>query len=282
MKKIDIHCHTTDRHVQDVVHSDASIPAILGHMNDYAIEKTILLATYFPHKGTGISNYRLAHWLSGRDSTLTDDDLSRFIMFGSLDFEHYFLQGFNELNEMAYNEMIKGIKIYTGYQDIDLTSKEFAQVMEVAAKYDFPVMFHAGYSYASMRKYGKMSIGPAYGAEHLRKVAERWKSVNFIFSHMSKPFFHEMLFAAKELPNVYTDMSGLIDSKFDEKEIPIVVEEIKLFLKECGSKKLLFGTDFPVQTHQHSVRFVEEALDDMSPADKENVYWNNAVDLLSL
>lgn len=58
MNKIDIHCHTTNRAVAQVVNpyykpSDD----IISHMNAYDIEYSVLLATYFPHKGTGISNY---------------------------------------------------------------------------------------------------------------------------------------------------------------------------------------------------------------------------------
>lgn len=281
MKKIDIHCHTSTRTIKDVPDGDASLQNILRYMDAHDIEKTVVLATYFPHKRTGVSNFRLAHWLSGRCSTMTDEGLGRFVMFGSLDFEHYFLQGFNELEEMASDGLIKGIKIYTGYQKIDIASSEFESVMKLALSYDLPVMFHAGYSYSSMRKYGKPSIEVGYSAESLRKVADRFPEVNMIFSHMSKPFFHEMLFAAKELPNVYTDMSGIIDSQHDEKEIPVCIQEIKLFLQECGPSKLLFGTDFPVQTHEHSVGFVWESMSrDFSKAEIEDVYYNNAARLL--
>lgn len=49
----------------------------------YEIEKTVLLATYFPHKESSISNFRLYDWIR---------DNKRFLMFGSLDFDHFFYQ----------------------------------------------------------------------------------------------------------------------------------------------------------------------------------------------
>ena len=79
----------------------ATLDAIAAKMKEHGIEKTVVLATYFPHKTSGISNYRLLHWISKRDE---------FMMFGSLDFEHYFYQGVNELNELAEERLIRGEK----------------------------------------------------------------------------------------------------------------------------------------------------------------------------
>ncbi|MFA5084627.1 MAG: hypothetical protein WC475_04620, partial [Candidatus Paceibacterota bacterium] len=110
MKKIDFHCHTTNRMLES---GDATIGAILKKMEKFEIEKSVLLATYFPHKGSGISNFRLLDWIGGR---------KELCLFGSLDFKNYFYQGLNELNELAERGDLKGIKIYTCYQDIDLKS----------------------------------------------------------------------------------------------------------------------------------------------------------------
>jgi predicted TIM-barrel fold metal-dependent hydrolase len=204
-------------------------------------------------------------------------------MFGSLDFDHYFYQGYNELEELAVNQHIFGIKIYTCYQDIDLQGDRFKKVLDLARQHNLPVMYHAGYSYASMRKYGRATIGTPQDANTLEVVAKEHPDIVMIFSHMSKPFFHEMVRVAKNNDNVFTDMSGLIDSAFNQNEIPICIEEIKTFLGECGPKKLLFGTDFPVQTHEHSVHFIEEAMKTgWKRKDKEDVYYNNAFKILRL
>jgi hypothetical protein len=240
-------------------------------MKKHEIEKTVLLATYFPHKSSGISNFRLQNWIASNE---------KFLMFGSLDFEHFFYQGYNELDEMCIRGMIAGIKIYTCYQEIDVKSDEFKKVMLLARDYRLPVMFHTGYSYASRRKYGRSTIGTPYDANSLEVVAKDYPEIKLIFSHMSKPFFHDMIRVAKVRDNVYTDMSGLIDSAYDQKEIKICIEEIKTFVGECGSEKLLFGTDFPVQTHEHSVLFIEKAV--KNEKEKQNIYYNNAVAVLGL
>ena len=271
MRKIDIHCHTTNRKVDDVIPKSASIDAITAEMREYNIEKTVVLASYFPHKGSGISNFRLHHWIRNRPE---------FCMFGSLDFEHYFWQGINELNELAQAELIKGIKLYTCYQNIDLNSGRMHEVASIARTYSLPLMFHVGHSYSCMRKYGKVSFTEAVKPADLEGLVQVNQDVNFIISHLAKPFLPELIQLVRTNPNVYTDMSGLIDSKYDRDEIPSSVEDIHKFLGECGPGKLLFGTDFPVQTHADSVYFAEQSLKGYPLSDKQKVYYGNARRLL--
>lgn len=77
-------------------------------------------------------------------------------------------------------------------------------------------------------------------------------------------------------------MSGLIDSAFGSLYKPRAVEEIKRFLGECGPERLLFGTDFPVQTHADSVYFIEESMKGFSEEDKAKVYYDNSAKLLEV
>ena len=97
MKKIDMHCHTSPREIEGIIPKSATIAQITAEMKKHEIERTVLLATYFPHKGSGISNFRLHDWIEGN---------KKFLMFGSLDFEHYFYQGYNELEEMCLPDQI--------------------------------------------------------------------------------------------------------------------------------------------------------------------------------
>ncbi len=271
MKKIDIHCHTTPRKIAGVLPESATLDSIAIEMNKHEIEKTAVLATYFPHKGSGISNYRLLRWINDRPE---------FMMFGSLDFEHYFYQGLNELTELAEEKLIQGIKIYTCYQNIDLGSARFNQLVSLAKEHSLPMMFHCGESYACKRKYGRVSITDIVKASRLETLAQENRDVDFIVSHMSKPFFKDAIQTINNNQNMYADMSGLIDSKFDRDQIPNTVDQIKKFLDICGSEKLLFGTDFPVQTHEDSVYFIEKASKDYSFSEKQNIYRNNARRLL--
>jgi predicted TIM-barrel fold metal-dependent hydrolase len=273
MKKIDIHCHTTNRKVAGVSCEYPTLGAIEQKMKENDVEKTVVLATYFPHKGTGVSNFRLYDWIRNNP---------KFEMFASLDFDHFYYQGMNELEEMSERKLMKGIKVYTCYQHIDLKSDKLKKVVELADKNNLLMMFHVGYSYSCMSKTGKVAYTEPVSPKDLDFLVKDYPNTNFIFSHLGKPYLNEMILVAKENNNVYTDISGLID--FDEKpeDIDKVVNDINSYLFECGPKKLLFGTDFPVQTHEHSVYLVESAMEDFSDSDKFNVYYENARRLLRL
>ncbi|MFZ6029031.1 MAG: amidohydrolase family protein [Chloroflexota bacterium] len=278
MKKIDIHCHTTNRPLPHATNPDASIAAISALMQRHQIVHTVLLATYFPAKGTGISNFRLHRWLQGQP---------HFSMFGSLDFEHYFYQGLNELQELAQLGAIQGIKLYTAYQPIDFEGEKFCRVVELAQTQRLPLMFHGGISYDVWKRLSladilTLSESDASRVEAVKTprdfagLAQKYPDVTFIVSHLCKPFFQPMIQALKQFDNLFTDTSGLLDSQDDQDFRPHCIEIVKRFVGEAGPEKVLFGSDFPVQSHQDTVDFVEGALAQYPTADKELVYAGNA------
>ncbi len=285
IKKIDMHCHTTDKLVKFAASPDASLDAITHAMEKHGIVKTVLLATYFPHKGTGISNYRLYSWIRDRQE---------FVLFGSLDFEHYYTQGCNELEEMAEQGFIKGVKIYTGYQQVDFFSQQFKQIAKLAEKYALPLMFHGGVSYIAWRELGRqgaldlVKYLKTEGQKLLKTpkdfemIAKEFPAIPIIVSHLCKPFFEEMIDVLNRNHNIYTDMSGLLDSKQDQDYREQCVADVKRVIDECGPEKLLFGTDFPVQTHDDSIYFVEHAMQDYSVEEKKKVYFDNASALIGV
>lgn len=284
MKKIDVHCHTTNRPIPDSINTDASLDALTRLMDKHQIVHTIVLATYFPMPGTGISNYRMRHWLQNR---------SNFSMFGSLDTEYYFFQGLNELQELAQNQQIKGIKLYTAYQDIDFHSEKFQQVANLARDYGLPLMFHGGVSYNLWKQLSiedilalSITTSPSHGNEPYKTpqdfafVAQQYPDVPVIVSHLCKPFFQSMIDVLNNFDNVFTDISGILDSKRDTAYRTACVETVKRFIGECGPHKILFGTDFPVQTHEDSIYFIEEAMITYPLEAKQQVYFDNAKQLI--
>ena len=270
MEKIDIHCHTTNRPLPNLLPESASLEAIGTEMARHGITKTVVLATYFPHRKSGVSNYRLHVRIAGD---------ARFALFGSLDFEHYFWQGYNELEELARDGAIAGVKLYTGYQRIALDSPEFAKLTDLVAAHQFPLMFHGGFTYGGPSPFAE-SNGPQ--PHIVVPTARAYPQIPIIISHMAKPHLAELIRTVREHPNVHTDMSGLINSAHEREEIPACVADIRKFLGECGPDRLLFGTDFPVQTHADSITMIEQAMREYAPGDLQKVYAGNARRILRL
>ena len=268
IRKIDIHAHITNRMLDRIVQTSAWKDTLKDEMKKYNVEKTAVLASYFPHKGTGISNYRLYDWVRDEKS---------LVMFGSLDFEHYFYQGYNELEELAQKKRIGGIKLYTTYQNIDFKSDKMNKLVDLASFYKLPMMFHSGPPHAES-KYDS-NFSRLFNPMELAELAQN-TDVNFIVSHMDTYNFESLIDVLKLCKNVYTDMSGLYDSRYEQDEFIPSVNLIKTLLNKVGSQKLLFGTDFPVQTHEDSVNLIEEAMKNYSSEDKKMVYYDNAKKIL--
>lgn len=266
MKKIDIHCHTTRSKLRDILPPDATIETIEAEMQRHQIESTVLLATYFPNQGKGISNYRLLHWIRQKSS---------FRLFGSLDFQNYFSTGLRELTELADERNLYGIKIYSGYQTIDYHSPQFKAVAELAEQHQLPLMFHGGYIQCH-----ETDMSCAASAKALAKVAHRFPNNKIIVSHLAWPFVEDTIELVSNFENVVTDMSGMLDSYKTPHTLSACVEGLKKFLGACGPSRLLFGTDFPVQTHADSIQLIELAMADYSNAERQQVYYDNAKKLL--
>ncbi len=268
MKKIDIHCHTTRSHLESVVPQSATLDAIEQEMKNYDIDITVVLATYFPKEGRGVNNYRLLHWLNGNPS---------FKLFGSLDFQNYFSTGLRELSELADEGHLHGIKIYSGYQNIDYSSDKFKQLVKMAESYKLPLMFHGGFLQCH-----EDDVKLAFSPKQIANIAHQFPHVPIIISHLAWPFVQELIDVASQFQNIFSDMSGMLDSYKTPHTMPQCVEGLKRYLGACGPKRLLFGTDFPVQTHLDSIKLIELAMSHYSDQDKEHVYYNNAKQLLRI
>lgn len=266
MRKIDIHCHTTKSILKGIIPKSATLESIEHEMRIHNIELTMLLASYFPKQGKGISNYHVLHWLKGKPA---------FKLIGSLDFQYFFSTGIRELTELAEDNHLAGIKIYSGYQDIRYSSKQFHQVAELAAKHQLLLMFHGGYIQCHESD-KDMAVSP----HEIAAIAHQYPSIPIIISHLAWPFVDELIQVTLSYDNIFTDSSGMLDSFKTSHTFDACVEGIKRFLGECGPERILFGTDFPIQSHIDSIRLIEQAMIDYSFNDKKCVYFNNAKKLL--
>jgi predicted TIM-barrel fold metal-dependent hydrolase len=200
---------------------------------------------------------------------------SNLHMFGSLDCNLYFLQGVNELEELAGEKRILGIKLYTGYQSVRW--EHLSVVGEIARIHRLPVMCHGGFVHIKGSSY-------AFDPTELIPFFEKFPEVATIVSHMANPYFEKIRALAKNFPQVHTDSSGLIDSQdpSQRQDIPGYQEELERFLQEVGPNKLLFGTDFPVQTYEDTFGLLRPVLKDYTLAEQEAVYHGNARRVLNL
>lgn len=288
MRKIDFHAHTSEHKLWGLHTQTATISDLVKLAAKHDLKKIVLLATYFPFKGSGLKNKELLDRIS---------DNPLFCMFASLDVQNNFEQGLEELRELAEQGKICGIKLYPGYQVFSPSDSKVFPVYELAREFALPVMFHGGELHHCCqeqdRKQGHFRCGKDCKIDQFGHLAQpqafveavkNFPTVNFIISHLANPYFEELRQIMSLYPNVYTDISGQFLSATAEAKPEyqeLIVSEIKKFLVlPQGADRLMFGTDFPIQSYEDSISLIESL--NLNAADLEKVYFSNAAKLLKL
>lgn len=283
---IDFHCHTTNSRLHNLHENRPTIECIEKLAEMHGISKVVVLATAFPFKFSGLSNEALLE-------RVRDKDL--FLVFGTLDAMNRYEKGMIELIELYKMGLISGIKLYPGYQDFKF-SKIYG-LLHMAEFYGIPVMLHSGELHhccpKEKREERKRRCGGECKIDQLGHLAHpdsmgemiaSFPSVEFILSHLGNPYFEATRRLMKKYSNVCTDISGqfVTGSGEDSPEYKEeVVSEIRKFLEiKNGIDRILFATDFPIQSHADSIALVKACK--LSPSEEEKIFWKNAARILKL
>jgi predicted TIM-barrel fold metal-dependent hydrolase len=285
---IDIHAHTSNNELWELHTKSATIADLEALAVRYDVSTIVLMATYFPFKGTGLRNRELLKRIDGKPL---------FKIFGSLDVMNDFAGGLEELRQLAEQQLLAGIKLYPGYQDFHCADPKIFPLYELAEQYDLPVTFHGGELHGCCshrdRANGRYQCAVCHieqlqdrsRPESMRGAIETFPQVRFIVSHLANPYFAELRRLMADCPNVYTDISGQFVSgrpSEDTSEYRTVLQqEIRQFLElPDGINRLLFGTDFPIQSYADSISLVRFL--GLSSDDEQKIFSGNARNLLNL
>lgn len=287
---IDIHAHTSNHGLWGLHTKSATLEDLEKQSEIWGISKIVIMATYFPFKGRGLRNRDLLERIEGRD---------KFLMFGSADLMNDRANnGIRELEFLAERKMIAGIKLYPGYQDFDCLSFRATEVYGVAKHYDVPVMFHSGELHhccpkedmvkGVFRCKGKYcyldKLGDLSRPQELYRAIKAFPQVRFVLSHLGNPYFGELRSVLRECPNAFTDISGqfVTGSGEDSREYKEEVKnEIEKILEIDGMiDRLMFASDFPIQSYEDSVGIVKSLK--LTEEEEKKIFYKNAEKLLNL
>lgn len=279
---IDIHAHTSNHRLRDLHTASANIETLYSEARRFGIGTIVLMATYFPLKGTGVHNLDLLDRIRGKPL---------FKAFGSLDVTKDVGAGLDELLYLALRGEIAGIKLYPGYQGFEPGDSRLYEIYDLAECLNLPVMFHGGELHHCCPPDRRLTPFPC-GLDHcrlddlqelarpchVRKVARDFPSVKFVVSHLANPYFGELRDVMGECPNVFTDISGQFVSGSDEDTEDyrqmIVLEILKFLALPGGADRIMFGTDFPIQSYGDSIDLVNRL--DLSSENREKIFHLNA------
>jgi len=180
------------------------------------------------------------------------------------------------MEERIRDGLVKGIKLYPGYEPYAVTDPSLESVFRMAAKYDVPIMIHTGDTYSKTAKV--RNAHPLL----VDDVAVDYPDTKFIMCHAGNPWFTDAAQVLYKNDNVYADISGLTLGEFSvdfEKLMRNRLSEMIMFMGDPSSQ-LMYGSDWPLVRMAPYVDFLENL--ELDAEQKEHVAWKTAARLFKI
>ncbi len=180
------------------------------------------------------------------------------------------------MEERIRDGLVKGIKLYPGYDLYAINDPSLEAVFRIAAKHDVPVMIHCGDTYAKGAK-----VRQAHPLL-VDDVAVDYPDVRFVICHLGNPWFQDTAEVLYKNDNVYADISGLTLGDFDyefERYLVTRVKDMIAYMGDPGSQ-IMYGSDWPLVEMAPYVKFLE-GLDFPEEA-REHIAWKTAAELFKI
>jgi predicted TIM-barrel fold metal-dependent hydrolase len=180
------------------------------------------------------------------------------------------------MEERIRDGLVKGIKLYPGYDRYAINDPSLESVFRIAAKHDVPVMIHCGDTFA---RNAKVRMAHPLLVDD---VAVDYPDVRFVICHLGNPWFQDTAEVLYKNDNVYADVSGLILGDFTHEFERYLVTRVKDMIAYMGdpSRQLMYGSDWPLVEMGPYVKF----LDNLEFEDDawENIAWRTAAGLFKI
>lgn len=180
------------------------------------------------------------------------------------------------LEERVRDKLVKGIKLYPGYDQYAINDPSLESIFRIAAKYQVPVMIHTGDTYSKRAK-----VRHAHPLL-VDDVAVDYPDVQFIMCHLGNPWFQDTAEVLYKNDNVYADVSGLTLGDFQhdfERYMATRVRDMIQYMGDPGTQ-LLYGSDWPLVSMGPYLKFF--AALDLKDEHRDAVAWKTAARLFGI
>jgi uncharacterized protein len=180
------------------------------------------------------------------------------------------------VEERIRDGLVKGIKLYPGYDKYAINDPSLESVFRIAAKHDVPVMIHTGDTYSKTAK-----VRQAHPLL-VDDIAVDYPDVRFIMCHLGNPWFQDAAEVLYKNDNVFADISGLTLGEFTYDFERYVAMRLKEMITYMGKpeKQLIYGSDWPLVRMRPYIKLLNEL--DFTPEQLENIAWGTAAKLFKI
>jgi len=180
----------------------------------------------------------------------------------------------DKLDWLFESKRIVGIKLFPGHDPIYPTDRRLIPVYELCIKHDLPIMIHTGWNPNNPK------AAEYNDPKYIVKIAKIFHNLKIVISHYFWPEVEYCREVTRAFQNIYFDTSGLADEEVIRQT---GFQRIHRVLTETFRERpdsVLFGTDYAACDIGKHIELVKSLK--ISNADKERIFWENALRLFRL
>lgn len=262
---VDCHVHLNNYHEQEAVSLDQSLERLQAAMQEAGVGYSLVLTSY------QVS----AHRPSTAQVVKAIERIDSLGVVAGISYLKYRERDLRELADFLAAGLVKGLKLYPGYEPFYPHDHRLKVVYDLAEEFNVPVMIHTGDTYTPK---GKLKYAHPLEVD---EVAVDHPNVKFVICHLGNPWLVDCMEVVYKNANVYADFSGLILGEFTEAFEDYMEQQIGEVILYAGEpRKFLYGSDWPICSMKSYVEFVRQLK--LPPADLRAIMYENARQLFRL
>lgn len=188
---------------------------------------------------------------------------------------HYKQRDLRELADFLQAGLVKGLKLYPGYEPFYPHDHRLQVVYELAEEFDVPVMIHSGDTFSPQ---GKLKYAHPLEVD---EVAVDHPDVKLVICHLGNPWLVDCMEVVYKNKNVYADFSGLVLGEFTDAFEDYMEQQIAEVILYAGEPdRFLYGSDWPICSMRSYVEFVRQLK--MQETQRHAIMYENARRLFKL
>jgi hypothetical protein len=223
-----------------------------------------------------LTSYKVTeHRPSTRQVVEATRDLDNIFVVAGVSYLNYRERDLREIADFLEEGLVKGLKMYPGYEPFYPHDKRCQVIYDLAKEFDVPVMFHSGDTYTPK---GKIRFSHPI---HIDDVAVDNPEMKIVICHVGNPWIRDCMEVVYKNANVYADFSGLVLGDFTDRFERFMRKQLdEMILYGVEPEYLLYGTDWPISTMRSYIAFMKDLK--LSAANKELIMWKNAASLFKI
>jgi uncharacterized protein len=262
---IDVHTHLNNYHEDKVRSIDECLDSLEESMRKNGVDYSLVLTSYkvTPNRP------------STREVVEKVADREHLSVVAGISYLHYKERDLREVADFLKSGVVKGLKLYPGYEPFYPYDKRCQVIYDLAMEFDVPVMIHSGDTYAPT---GKVRFSHPLNIDD---VAVDTPGLKIVICHIGNPWIRDCMEVVYKNKNVYADISGLVLGDFSDRFEEYMLGQVREMILYAGEPRyLLYGTDWPICTMESYLKFVRSL--NLKPEAFEAVMWKNAAELFRI